>query len=63
MSAQKTYEQRLADLVRLLASNQEGEVLAATRALGRLLDRETPTSTISPRRSNAWRPADLKKPR
>jgi hypothetical protein len=33
----KTYEQRLADLIRLLASDQDGEALAATRALGRLL--------------------------
>jgi hypothetical protein len=33
----KTYEQRLADLVRRLASNHDGEVIAAASALKRLL--------------------------
>jgi len=38
MSAQtKTFEQRLAALVRLLASDVDGEALAAARALKRLL--------------------------
>jgi hypothetical protein len=38
VSAQaKTYEQKLADCIRLLASNLDGEVVASARALGRLL--------------------------
>jgi hypothetical protein len=38
MNAQvKTYERKLADLIRLLASDQDGEVVAAARALERLL--------------------------
>jgi hypothetical protein len=38
MSAQiKTYEQKLADLIRLLASDHDGEVIATTHALSRLL--------------------------
>ena len=41
----KTYEQKLADLIRRLGSDHEGEVIATVRALGRILASRSLTFT------------------